>query len=86
MEQAVTTDKRIHNDGDKDSEQQRDVTPMLLDYDILQRLDITEHGDEQQRDHKPNGQQFDDKQDDDEHLERILPTRVGRAFETTLFE
>ena len=75
MEQTVTTDVGVENDGNENGHQKRDETSPFF-VNLLQRLEITEGRDEQQRDNEPNHQQLDDKQDDDENLKRVLPTRI----------
>ena len=77
VQQAIATNGAVDYDGDKNGDQQRDETPWGFFNILLQRLEITEGRDEQQRNNEPNHQQLDDKQDDDENLKRIFPSVVS---------
>ena len=86
MEQTVASDLGIDDNRDEDGHQQGDEPPLVLLDVLFQRFEVSESRDEQQRDDEPNHHQLDDEQNDDENLERILPTRVGRLLRMASLE
>ena len=69
---SVAPDEAVDDDGNEDAQQQGEINTLPSGQLVFQRLDITEHGDEEEKGDEPRHHQFDDEQEDDEDLQSVF--------------